>query len=267
MKVNLETIELKKLLNEIGNSVHSMNSIAVALSLMPNNIVIPDGLDVSWKPKNLEQSKIRARTYAEKSTYVYVAENLFEYLNAISKNVFWAYPEINFSGTEKKAIKVHNFLSQIPDISEEMANLSELLCHWRNRIVHASSSNASLSNKKVQQLNSVKDVVYNTFHHFDTTIALENFDNKKITLKDVSTLTTIVIKCCRAVDRHFFKGIIDIHDFAKYKSMLLANPDFEIICKQPISKKRERQISKWIKLNFPYLKMEKQNKLIKIFEK
>jgi len=243
-----------------------MNTIAVALSVMPNDEVdIPKGLDISWKPKELSQSKIRARNFAEKSTYVYVAENLFEYLNEVSKNPLWAYPNINFAGEEKKAIKSYNFLTQIPDTTDEMAILCELLCHWRNRIVHASSSNATLSSKKRQQLISKKAELYEGFHHFDTSIALSNFDNKQITLKDVSTLTTIVIKCCRAVDNYFFNGIIQITDFVKYKSTLLNNKDFQLICKQSISEKRTRQIDKWINLNYPYLETERLNKIIELF--
>ena len=82
----METIEFKKLIEDIGNTVHSMNSIAVALSVMPNTeFKVPENLDVSWKPKNIEQSKKRARNFAGKSAYVYVAENLFEYLDNISK--------------------------------------------------------------------------------------------------------------------------------------------------------------------------------------
>jgi len=243
-----------------------MNTIAIALSVLPDDIKIPDGLDISWKAKNLDVSKSKARNFAEKSIYVYVAENLFEYLNKISTNVLWAYPQINFSGDEKKANKVSNFLSQIPGISEEMVNLSELLCHWRNRIVHASSSNASLSSKKRQQLLLARDSIYGSFHHFDTATALSNFDKKLITLKDVSTLTTIVIKCCRAVDEHFFKGVIGIQDYTTYKSMMLTSTDFSLICKQSKSLKRKRQITQWIKLYFPYLNEEKQNRIIESFD-
>lgn len=113
----------------------------------------------------------------------------------------------------------------------------------------------------------LKDSIYQSFHHFDTAIALKNFDEKQITLKDVSTLTTIVIKCCKAVDKHFFKGISEIQDYSKYKSILLTNIDFNLICKQSGSEKRKRQMDKWIKLNFPYLQLEKQNRLIEMFER
>lgn len=243
-----------------------MNTIAVALSIMPDGeIEIPKGLEISWKPKDLEQSKIRARNHAEKSTYVYVAESLFEYLTEISKNPFWFYPDINFSGEDKKAIKVYNFLIQIPQISEELAIISELLCHWRNKIIHASTSNANLSSKKRDLIILKRDPIYESFHHFDTRVALENFDKKQITLKDVSTMTTIVIRCCRAVDEYFFNGIKQIKDYADYKSILLSNSNFLAITKQTPSDKKNRQIEKWLQLNYPYLEPEKQIKLTELF--
>lgn len=244
-----------------------MNTIAVALSIMPDNDVeVPKGLDISWKPKDIKTSKIRARNHAEKSTYVYVAESLFEYLTEISKNPLWKYPEINFNGEDKKAAKVFNFLTKVPDMPEELVILCELLCHWRNKIIHASTSNANLSSNKRDLLISKRDFLYETLHHFDTIIALENFDEKQVTLKDVSTMTTVVIKCCRAVDEHFFNGIRQINDFEVYKDMILSNSEFLTIFKQTPSDKKNRQIEKWLQLNYPYLESEKQLKLIQLFK-
>lgn len=261
----METIEFKKLIEDIGNTVHSLNSIAVALSIMPNSdVVVPKTLDVSWTPKNLEESKKRARNFAGRSTYVFVAESLFEYLDCISKNSLWKYPEINFKGDEKKAIKVYNFLSKIPALSIENAILAEFTCHWRNIIVHASSSNAVLSSNKRDILTAKKDEIYSLFHHFDTSIALSNYSKKKITLKDVSTLTTIVIKCCRTVDEYFFQGLSEISDFSEFEKMFALNIDFKKIYTQQKSEKRNRQVEKWLRLNYPYLDEGKLQKLLEI---
>ncbi|UPT70423.1 MAG: hypothetical protein M0D53_15245 [Flavobacterium sp. JAD_PAG50586_2] len=105
----MESLEFKKLIDKIGNTVHSMNTIAVALSIMPlEGFEVPKSLDVSWKPTQIEDSKRRARNFAGKSAYVYVAENLFEYLDEISKNPIWKYSNINFKGEEKKRLKFIN---------------------------------------------------------------------------------------------------------------------------------------------------------------
>jgi hypothetical protein len=261
----METIEFKKLIEDIGNTVHSMNSIAVALSVMPNTeFEVPEDLDVSWKPKSIEESKKRARNFAGRSAYVYVAENLFEYLDDISKNPLWKYPNINFKGEEKKAIKVYNFLSNIPGLSIENAILSELICHWRNKIIHASTSNANLSSNKRDILSTKKDEIYDSFHHFDISIAMSNYTSKKITLKDVSTLTTIVIKCCRAVDEYYFEGLSKISDFSEYEEIFALNIDFKDIYTQPKSAKRNRQIEKWLRLNYPYMEEYKLQNLLEV---
>lgn len=47
-KIKMETIEIKRLVREIGESVHSMNTIAVGLSkLNVDNCDIPIGLEIS----------------------------------------------------------------------------------------------------------------------------------------------------------------------------------------------------------------------------
>jgi len=248
------TIELKDFLKEIGDSVHSMNTIAVALSTMPNeNPEIPDGLDISWKPQNLNRSKTISRNYAERSALVYAAESLFQFLESISTNIFWKYPEINFNGKEKKADKVYKFLTSIPTISKEMAILAELLCHWRNKVVHAKASNAILSSNKKDLLISKRDDIYETFHHFDVSIALDNFTKNRITLKDVSTLITIVIKCARLVDEYYFDGIAELNDINTYLSFFLMDSEFQLIYNQEHSNKKERQLNTWLNMHYPYI--------------
>jgi len=258
----MESLELKKFLKDVGNSVHSMNTIAVALSLLPNeNVTTPKGLEISWNPKDLQYSKMMSRNYSERSSYVYAAESLFEYLDNISKNAFWNYPEHNFKGEEKKAIKVYRFLKATPGITDSMAILCELLSHWRNRIVHLSISNAELSSNKKEILKNEKDDIYSNFHHFDILIALENFDNKKITLKDVSTLITIAIKCARLVDDYYFYGISK-KDTETLYTEFLRDIHFKKIINQSESKKKERQIERWLSVNYPYLTVEKSKEIL-----
>lgn len=55
---HMESLELKNTLSEIGAIVHSINTIAVSLSLMPNEgVSVPESLNISWKPSNIELSK------------------------------------------------------------------------------------------------------------------------------------------------------------------------------------------------------------------
>lgn len=173
----METLEIKRLIREIGESVHSMNTIAVGLSkLNSGNCDIPKGLDISWKPNDIETSKIKSRNYAERAAMIYSVESFFDYLENISENSFWNHPEINFNGDEKKAIKIYNFLNQIPTIKDEVKILAEFACHWRNKIVHSSASKAKLANDKIGRLRQLRDYVYDNYYHFDINIALDNYN-------------------------------------------------------------------------------------------
>lgn len=241
-------------MNDVGNSVHSMNTIAVSLELLPDtNVNVPPGLNISWKPNSIKQSKIRSRNYSERANIVYVVESLFVYLIKISKNPLWNYPNINFKGKERKAIRTFNFLSQIPGISEDMAILTELFCHWRNRVVHSGTSKATLSSTKRQKLLANQQLIYNNFHHFDVGIALKNFDTGKITLKDVSTMSTIVIKCCREIDNYFFLGAKNKLDISSLKNNLINDSTFIKFYNQSFSKQRERKIAHFVNIVYPYI--------------
>ena len=74
------------------------------------------------------------------------------------------------------------------------------------------NSNAQLSSTKIDFILNLKEDIYEQNHHFDIALALKNFDNRKVTLKDVSTLSTIVIKCCRGVDNYYFQGIAKLSE-------------------------------------------------------
>ncbi len=230
----MNTIQLQHFLDNVGNMVHCMNTITVSLSIMPDNdIVIPCGLDISWKSTNVERAKKYSKNVACRSCYVYVAESLYDYLDNISKNIFWGYENINFNSLQKteksKAICVYKFLKSIPGIDKEMAILSELLCHWRNKVVHGESSNASLSNKQIDLLKVKRDYLYDNLHHFDVLIALENYKEQKVTLKDVSTLTTIAINCCKKVDEYYFLGVNSIDDISLFANQFNENEVFRKI--------------------------------------
>lgn len=252
----METLEIKRLIREIGESVHSMNTIAVGLSkLNDENCDIPKGLEISWKPNDIETSKIKSRNYAERAAMIYSVESFFNYLETISENPFWNQPEINFNGEEKKAIKVYNFLNQIPAVSDEVKILAEFACHWRNKIVHSSASKAKLANDKIGRIRKLKDYVYENYHHFDINIALDNYDNKRITLKDSSTLITILIKAARQIDEFFFSEF-SFETIVKTIGEKLKNfYCLEQILKQQKSSKKERQIKTIIKMSYPFLNL------------
>jgi hypothetical protein len=84
-------------------------------------------------------------------------------------------------------------------------------------------------------------------------MALDNYERKKITLKDSSTLITILIKSSKLIDQFFLKELLPIESIEKITEELKNNDDFTRIIKWPNSDKRNRQISTFMKLNFPYI--------------
>lgn len=258
----MKTSELKKFDGEIGRSVHSMNAIAVALSkLTVENSSVPDGLEISWSPSNLDVSKRTSRSYAQKSSIVFSVEAFFDYLETISKNSLWPNPNINFQGELKKAEKVSNFLGQIRTIPTEVRILAELACHWRNRIVHL-GSNACLSSSKTDSLLESRDHIYDNYHHFDVVIALENFEHQKMTLKDSTTLTTMLLKSAHYVDAYFISELNDEARIPSIVEYLIQLSPFQIILGQDESKKRTRQIQRFIQTNLPFIQSEIMDKLM-----
>lgn len=261
-----ETAYLKVFLDDVGHSVHCMNTIAVSLSQLTTESTAPKELNISWNPGNVTSSSINARRFAIKSSIVYSVESLFEYLSKISKDKFWSGTGRNFNEPSKqntsKSDRVSEFLTGIPNIEKEWIILTELLCHWRNKVVHANSSSACISKASKQYLVEKSQQIFDDFYHFDVNIALDNFDKNKFTLKDVTTLITMLIKCARAVDACFILTAKSQSDGFIYEAML-NNHSFQVIMKQQESDKRDRQAIKWVELNYGFLGKDAINRVIK----
>lgn len=258
-----ETKYLQFVLNEIGYSVHNLNTIAVALSNLPANSVPNPALNIKWEPKNLEQSCIAARRFAVRSSLVFAVETLFEYMCNISDDVMWK--KLNFeldfkkklSANDSKARRFSEFCKSIPGIEKEWYLLVELMCHWRNRIVHASTSNAELSSSDKRFLESKSSLLYDDFYHFDVKKTLGDYDADRVTLKEATTLITFLIKCCRKIDEHYISSISGLSNQV-YNEILDDDVHFNLLKKQESSTKRSRQIMKYIEIKLPYLSAEKR---------
>lgn len=257
-----ETKYLKFVLNEIGYSVHNLNTIAVALSNLPANSVPNPALNIKWEPKNLEQCCIASRRFAVRSSLVFAVEALFEYMSNISDDEMWK--KLNFGldfktklpVNDSKARRFSEFCKSIPGIEKEWYLLVELVCHWRNRIVHASTSHAGLSSSDKRFLESKSSFLYDNFYHFDVIKTLEDYDADRVTLKEVTTLITFLIKCCRKIDEHYISSISCLSNHI-YSEVLDNDDQFCRLRKQVNSTKRTRQIMKYIEIKLPYLSAEK----------
>lgn len=259
----MKSLALKKLYKEIGQSVHSMNMLAIGLELLPaNDLQVPKGLRITWHSNDISYSKKIARSFAERSAMVYAVESFFEYLINISRDPLWQYPNINFEGDDKKADKVSKFLSQIPEVDDYLIVLSEFLCHWRNKIIHINSK-SHLTKRKIDLLLRKEQYIYDNIHHFSTEKALANFENRTITLKDSSTLITVALKCAEKIDKHYLKGISEIDDIAQITSFFMDYRDFRRAYNQTDNPlRRKRQLISWLNTNYPYFRGKKQDLII-----
>lgn len=264
-----ESKYLQYLLHEIGHSVHNLNTIAVALSNLPDFPQVNPALNITWSPKDISAATINARRFAVRAAIVLAAETLFEYMHKLSADPLWQSLNLDLDfrkeleSHDSKAKRFSEFCKKIPDIDREWYLLSELLCHWRNRIVHASTSKASLSVTDRQYLQSKAIDIYNNLNYFDIQKTLSDYDADKVTLKEATTLITLIVKCCRKIDEYYFNSIKNCDDIV-FQNILENDRDFKNLLKQSESSKRSRQISHFAKIKFHYLSEEKiSNILIK----
>ncbi|CAH6803119.1 MULTISPECIES: hypothetical protein [Vibrio] len=254
--MSIESNHLKEFLDDVGHSVHCMNTIAVALSTITEETTAPSTLNISWKPGNAKQSSMNSRRFAVKSAIVYSVESLFEYLSKVSNSELWLNEDMNFNvkknPTDSKADRVVRFLEATPEVEPEWIILVELLCHWRNKVVHAKASNAKLSKASIQHLKENAQAIFDSYHHFDVNEALSNYGMGKFTLKDVSTLITMVIKSIRAVDKVYVEqaSSLPANELIAYLSK---DEQFIQFMKLADEHKKARKIKTWLEMHFAFL--------------
>lgn len=259
-----KSIYLKKLLDEIGGSINSINTIAVSLSSLKSSTKVPDGLNITWKPSDVPAAARNARRFANRSALVFHAEILFEYLSDLSRDSLWSISNKSFNkalnSQDSKARRVSAFCKSIPGIEREWIILVELMCHWRNKIVHAKSK-AQISASDRKFLVSKSSDIAQNFYHFDVNKAIEDFRADKVTLKEVTTLTTFLIKCCTAVDKYYV-DLVNKSSLDEISSTIIKNKEFQILTKQTSSPKKSRQIRSWIEMHYSILDKNVIDKLV-----
>lgn len=262
-----ESKYLKSLLREIGHSVHNLNTIAVSLSNLQESPEVPPAMNIRWESTNIGLSSHNARRFAVRSSIVFAVEILFEYLRQISIDPLSNALSSDFdfrkelSSRDSKARRFSTLCYRVPGVVREWVILVELLCHWRNRIVHASSSSATISAGDRKYLQSVSKSFYNSFHHFDIEKTVSDYEADNVTLKEATTLITLLIKCCRKMDTYFLNQLDDV-DVELFRNLLEQDERFTRIVKQAASAKRNRQLAKIIELKCGYLNGVKKQSII-----
>jgi hypothetical protein len=248
----MESEGLKVFVKSVGDAVYSLNTICVGLNAVSKgDVEKPADLTISWESSDYKQSAISARSFAVRSALVFVEEALLEYFKYISNCPNQPTKIILAVKTDGAAKKVEKLSSQVSNLEPYWAPIVILLIHWRNQVVH--NSNTSLSTVFRNILADNKDVIKTRHAAIDISQTLSNFDSKKITLKDFTTMIAVTIRYVRQLD---FELSPNINSAESLRNQLI-NRDLVVDFKNVIGvngvDKQKKKFDNFIKSNFPSL--------------
>lgn len=204
-KVRQATQPLRYFLHEVGEAVANLNATVVGLAAVENGYDKPESLNISWNPTNRTAAARKARRFVLEAVLVRVSEALGQYVGAVSKlprfdiiREAWA----EDSRTKKDPSKA----KRLADISEEIIGGdcfllvgACLLIHWRNRVVHQNSK-AKLTSQQVNTLQRSADKIEEEFASLSVERLMQDFDEGRPTLKDITSLIAMTIRLSRKLD-------------------------------------------------------------------
>lgn len=197
----MPTPALTFFLNNVGQTVHYLNTTVVALSgLEQGSFKKPDDLDITWAPADIVASARKSRLFLVKSSLAFVSTALTEYVDTVTSYPSFTRPD---NWTDKSNSEKLVSLNQLTGSAEDYLALgAALLIHWRNRIIHP-KSNAELSSKQRNIfLNAAPEIKAN-YKNLDAAKLLSDFQSDTFTLKGASSLVAISINLVRRIDAWF----------------------------------------------------------------
>jgi hypothetical protein len=187
------------LLNDVGDAVSSLNTLVVGLDAVEKGHKKPDALDISWNPSDRIIAARKSRKFVLEAIIVRVSEGLLEFINALGKLPRLKAVSSKWDVNTKNAIKVNDvFTAFLGD--NYLVPAAVLVVHWRNRIVHR-GSNAKLKQNQKQALQSHETEIAENYKGLSVDCLLCHFEEKRPTLKDVSSLIAICINLGRHIDK------------------------------------------------------------------
>jgi hypothetical protein len=194
---SMKTPALKRYLDAVGRTVHYLNTVVVGLAGVETEVCKkPESLNVSWNPTDPRSSSRSARAYVLKSSIVFLAAELSEYVNELLKLPVC---DLNIPKDSNKTERFKRLASHLGISEADLAIGPLLIIHWRNRIIHHSSK-ARLSNAEKDQLKGAATEITPKYKNLDPALTLEHFETGTPTLKDVSSLIAMSIRCAKAMD-------------------------------------------------------------------
>lgn len=194
---SMKTPALKRYLDAVGKTVHYLNTVVVGLAGVENEICKkPESLDISWNPTDPKSSSRSARAYVLKSSVVFLAAELSEYVNELLKLPVC---DLDIPKDANKAERFERLTDHLGITDADLVLGPLLIIHWRNRIIHH-SSNAQLSKAQKEQFKEATSEITMKYKNLDPALTLSHFETGTPTLKDVSSLIAMSINCAKTMD-------------------------------------------------------------------
>ena len=196
--VKLEPV--KRLVRDIGTAVFVLNTTVVGLDAVENGHKKPETLNISWEPHNLKIAARKSRIFILESVLIRVSEVIKEFAHALSKLPRFEAAQKALKPNASSAEKVSAVATSLLGKNDYLIPAVVLVVHWRNRIVHP-ASNAELMHSQKHVLTRNEEIIAERYRGLSVSKLLEDFDNRRPTLKDVSSLVAMTINFARKTDR------------------------------------------------------------------
>lgn len=191
---------LSLLLKEIGGAVFSLNTLVVGLDAVENGHEKPASLDISWNPDDPQIAARKSRKFVLEAVLVRVSEALNQHVLALTKLPRLATVQSKFDINTPVAEKISKIATTLLGRENYLIPAVALLVHWRNRIVHV-KSHAKLTQNEMQLLRAHEEEIAEKYKGLSVNRLLCHFEEKRPTLKDISSLIAMSINLAREIDK------------------------------------------------------------------
>lgn len=205
----MESEGLKLFLKIVGDAVYNLNTICVGLEgVSSGSVAKSEDLTITWSTNDPRRTALSARRFAIRSSLIFVEEAISDYVDFISTCANQTQKIRNACDTEGAVERITKLSKNIDGLEEYWLPFVILLIRWRNKVVHNSTTNLSPHNRKNILNNSM--IIKERHAAINVEETLKNFDDKKITLKDFSTMMAIAIRFVRHIDNELKPSVADV---------------------------------------------------------
>ncbi|TGM82415.1 hypothetical protein EHR01_06445 [Leptospira mtsangambouensis] len=247
----METNHLKKFLNNLGDSIHSLNTICVGLSYVGEGLAKkPEKLSITWNTIDPLLSAKKSRRFAVRSTFIFLAESIYHYLESVKSVIFSEELLTKYSGLQENVRRV-NFFNEhaYSEENDYRKILMLLIVHWRNRIVHVESQ-ATLTKDEFKILIESKNLISENHSDLDIEKTIENFEANSPSLKDISSLVANAIYIIRLIDKNVIKSLTSVEKVKLFVISMGLDSEHKELLKLEDGETKERKINYFYKLHF-----------------